>query len=118
MFHYIYFNFLLFFLFQIKFLNYIATFTESNIKMSQYLLSSSHTWRAEEQLSALNYSAISTYMILELKEHQDMVKIEDNSSDSNDEDEMVNNIYESNLDGKLLNSNNHRIHSDQKPYKC
>ena len=34
------------------------------------------------------------------------------------EDETVNNVYESMINGKLFKFNTNRIHSDQKPFKC
>ena len=63
--------------------------------MSRYLLSSSQIWISEEQLSALNSTVIATYVTLQLKEHQETIKIEEYSSESGDENDTVKEKYPS-----------------------
>ena len=89
----------------------------NKIVMSQYLLSSSHTWVCEETFSDLNPTTIATYLTLQLKEHQDTIKIEENSSDPGEEDETLNISYESMVDVNLSKSNYARVHSDGKSDK-
>ena len=91
---------------------------ENKIAMSQYLLSSSHTWVCKEMFSDLNPTIMATYLTLQLKEQQDTIKIEENSSDTGEEDETLNISYESMVDGNLSKSNYARVHSDGKSYKC
>ena len=63
--------------------------------MCQYLLSSNHTWVCEENLSDLNSTTIDTYLTLKLKEKQEVIKIEEYSSNS--EDEYTHNINVKNV---------------------
>ena len=87
--------------------------------MCQYLLLSSHTWVCEEKLSALNSTIIDTFLSLQLKEKQEMIKIEEYSSDNGDQNETISSFYESNIDRKLFKSNHMKIHHpDEKRYKC
>ena len=55
--------------------------------MSQYLLSSSDTWVCQENVASLNSTTIDAYLILQLKEQQEIIKIEEHFSDTGDEDE-------------------------------
>ena len=87
--------------------------------MSLYLLSSSRTWVCEEKLIVLHSTIIDTYLALQLKEKQETIKIEEYSSDNGDEYETINNLYESNVDGKLFKSKHMMMHSpEEKQYKC
>ena len=87
--------------------------------MSQYLLSSSHTWVCEEKMVALHPTTVDTYLALQLKERQETIKIEEYSLDNGDEDETINSFYESNVDGKLFKSKHMRMHHpEEKQYKC
>ena len=68
--------------------------------MCQYLLSTNHTWVCEEKLTALNYTTIDTYLTLQLTEKQEIIKIEEYSSDSGDKGKqplMKNNIHVKNV---------------------
>ena len=86
--------------------------------MSQYLLSSSHTWISEEQSSALNSTITSTYVTLQLKERQETIKIEEYSSGSGDEGETLNSSSEPKNEKKLSKTNHLKLYADKNRYKC
>ena len=93
--------------------------------MCQYLRSSSHTWVCEEGLTALNSTIIDTYLTLQLKEKQEVIKIEEYSSDNsgNEDAHLDEKQYKCKVCDKLFKRlyqlNQHTgTHTSEKPYNC